>query len=69
VADPTVTPVILPVKEPIVAIDGLLLTHVPPPIEPDIPIGNPTQIFEGPIIEGSGLMVRGAVMKHPVGNV
>lgn len=51
-------PVTTPVDEPTVAIDGLLLAHVPPDGEPLNVIELPTQADNGPDIAAPILRIR-----------
>ena len=58
-----------PELDPIVATAELLLTQVPPPVDPVNEIGNPRQIVDGAVIDGKGFTVIGVVTKQPVGRV
>jgi hypothetical protein len=64
---PVVTPVTIPVNDPIVATDVVLLAHVPP-IEASVSvIVAPTHTAPGPLIgTGSGLTVTITVLTQPV---
>jgi hypothetical protein len=64
---PGITPVIVPVSEPIAATDGALLVQVPPGTKSVIVTGTATQIVAGPMIgPGTGLTVITVVIKQPV---
>jgi hypothetical protein len=66
---PALTPVTIPEEEPIVAIEGLPLLHVPPPVPVKI-IVDPTHTLPGPVIApGMGLTVTTAVVKQPVASI
>ena len=55
---PAKTPVTMPVKDPTVAISGLLLLHTPPAVGSVSNIVEPTHTVDGPeIIPGYGLTV------------
>ena len=63
---PAERPVAMPVPEPIVATDVLLLAHVPPPGSNKVVVA-PIQIPVTPVItEGSGLTVIVLYAEHPV---
>ena len=69
VATPAVTPVTIPV-DPTVAIDILLLLHVPPVVISDNVIVLPGQTCVRPVIDaGAGFTVIGVTTLHPVGIV
>ena len=66
---PGVIPPTTPVDEPTVAMDPLLLVHVPPPASLK-PIFDPVHTVLAPLIaDGKGLTVTGNVAIQPVGNV
>jgi hypothetical protein len=67
IAVPTVTPVTIPVDEPMVATDVLLLLHVPPPVALDNVVVAPTQTDNVPVIAaGNEFTVTTLVAAHPV---
>lgn len=68
--EPAATPVTIPVPEPTVASEALLLLHVLLP-EPFVKVVvNPTHTFGvPPITAGKGFTVAVTVVKQPVGNV
>ena len=69
VAEPAANPFTAPVL-PTVAIDVLLLLHVPPDGLEDNVVALPTHTFIVPVIDdGIGLTVNVVVVRQPVGNV
>ena len=59
---PSAMPVTIPDDEPIVAMPGLLLSHVPPPLVTLSPAEALTQTAVGPLMgDGSGLMAIAAL--------
>ena len=67
---PAVSVVTIPVPEPIVPAEVLLLVHVPPGVESLRSVVELGQIFMMPeIIAGNGLIVAIAVAIHPAGVV
>ncbi len=70
IAVPAPTPVAIPVAEPIVATEVLLLLHVPPPdAGSENVVFEPAQIVVAPdMADTSVLTVTVAVTLHPVGN-
>ncbi len=70
IAVPAVTPVAIPVVEPMVATPRLLLLHVPPGVGSPKAVVSPTHTLSVPVIgNGNGLTVTVAVIIHPVGIV
>ena len=70
VALPAATPVTVPVPEPMVAIEVLLLVHVDVPEASASVVLPPTHTEAMPVIaDGSGLTVNTAVAVQPVGKV
>ena len=66
---PIVTPVTIPVTEPIVALP-LLLVQVPPAVASVNAVVKPKHTVKVPdMAEGKGFTVTTAVMIQPVGNV
>ena len=66
---PADTPVTMPEDEPTVAMDGLPLLQVPPPLHERMMV-EPTQTLPEPVMgPGDALTVTTAVMKQPVGSV
>ena len=66
---PDNTPVIIPVNDPAVAIDGLPLLHTPPPIESVSVVEAPVHTAAIPVItDGLGFTVTGAVVIQLPGN-
>ena len=64
---PSAIPVTTPDVKPIVATALLLLLHVPPDVESERVIVDPTQTVEGPEIGFAlAVMVATVVAKHPV---
>lgn len=60
----------MPDAEPIVAIDVLLLLHVPPDVPSVKVVVNPTHVSIAPeMAAGTSLLVITAVAMHPVGSV
>ena len=68
-AVPDDTPVTIPVDEPTVATDPLLLLHAPPEVVSFKFIAAPTQAGLEPVMPDSGLTVTVCVRKQPVPNV
>ena len=67
---PEEDPVVIHPPVPIVAIDGLLVPHVPPTVISVRQVDDPKQTECEPVIAtGIGLTVTGTVVLHPVGNV
>jgi hypothetical protein len=63
-------PVTIPDNEPTLAIAGLLLLQVPPPVASVNVVVSPEHTINTPDIgAGSASTVTTAVMIHPVGNV
>ena len=66
---PDATPVTVPLDEPMVALAGVLLAHVPPVVASVRVVDEPTHTDVAPLIEaGSGLIVTLAlpsVPQHP----
>ena len=58
---PAVTPVTMPVPDPIVAMAVLLLLHVPPPEASLSVVVNPTHAFRVPVMGSKGPTVMGWV--------
>ena len=68
-AVPDDMPVTMPVEEPTVATDPLLLLHAPPEVVSFKLSGAPAQTGLEPVIAASGLMVIVNVLRQPVANV
>jgi len=67
---PDVTPVTTPVEPTTVAMEILLLLHVPPGVPSAREMVEPGQTWLGPVMDaGVMLTVIGIVMKQPVGIV
>ena len=67
---PAATPVTIPVLEPMVATDDVLLLHAPNAVASFSVVDEPTQtLFVPPIVAGNGLTVSTIVLIQPVGNV
>lgn len=70
VTEPAEIPETIPEVDPIVAIDVLLLVHVPPVDASDSVVILPTHTAIVPVIAaGNGLTVNANVVKQPAGNV
>lgn len=64
---PAETPVTTPVEDPIVASDGLLLIHVPPPGVDDKVVEFDTQVANVPVIAvGSAFTVTAVIVEQPL---
>jgi hypothetical protein len=67
---PVATPVSIPELITIVALDVLLLIHVPPVVAFEKRAVDPTQTLPGPVMdEGAGVTVTTAIREQPVLNV
>ncbi len=63
VTDPKLTPVTIPLDDPTVAIEGLLLLQVPPGVTSAKVVVEPTQIVSVPVMAlGDGVTVTGIVI-------
>lgn len=69
VATPTETPVTTPELEPIVAIDGALLVHVPPPEFVSVVVLPTHTRSVPPMADGADITVIVRVAAQPVGSV
>jgi len=65
---PAETPVTIPVEEPTVASEGLVLLHIPPP-DVDKVVVAPSHTIGVPVITGAIFTVSGATAEQPDNNV